>query len=375
MGKDYYKILGVAKTASDKELKKAYHSAALKWHPDKNPDNREKAEQMFKDVSEAYDVLSDEKKKKIYDKYGEDGLKNGAGEMPEGAFPGGAGGMPGGGMPGGFPGGAGGGMPGGSHYTFNSGDASRIFAQFFGSADPYSGGGAFGGGPGFSRHFKQPGGGAGGRAAGGGGGNPFGGMFGGMPGGVDDDDDYASTAGGQGGKAPTVEFTYHCTLEELSTGCVKKFNVSRSPKPGAAEEKKLFEIKVEPGYKAGTKIRYDNEGGYVTGYSQPADVVFILQEKPHPRFTRDGANLVMKHTVTLKEALLGTTINTTGLDGKALTVPVAGVTSPGRQIRLSGSGLLDRKTKKPGDLVIELNIRMPSSLTDQQKKLVEQMNL
>eukprot|EP00204_Picochlorum_oklahomense_P003072 CAMPEP_0118803434 /NCGR_PEP_ID=MMETSP1161-20130426/17151_1 /TAXON_ID=249345 /ORGANISM="Picochlorum oklahomensis, Strain CCMP2329" /LENGTH=104 /DNA_ID=CAMNT_0006731947 /DNA_START=111 /DNA_END=422 /DNA_ORIENTATION=- len=90
MGADYYGILGVGKTATDAELKKAYRKLAVKWHPDKNPDNQEEATKKFKEISEAYDVLSDPEKREIYDTYGEEGLKSG---VPPG---GGQNGMPGG---------------------------------------------------------------------------------------------------------------------------------------------------------------------------------------------------------------------------------------------------------------------------------------
>jgi DnaJ-class molecular chaperone len=115
MGKDFYKILGISRTATDDEIKKAYRKLALKYHPDKN--KAANAEEQFKLVAEAYEVLSDKKKREIYDQYGEEGLKG---------SPGG-----GGGGGGGHPGGHGG--VGGSHYTYTfHGDPRATFAQFFG---------------------------------------------------------------------------------------------------------------------------------------------------------------------------------------------------------------------------------------------------
>lgn len=366
-GKDYYAILGLKRDATASEIKRAYHQAALNSHPDKVQGDdkvKEAAAEVFKNVGEAYDVLRDPEKKKIYDTYGEAGLK---GFTEGGGPPPGAAG--GGGMPGGMPPG---GMPGGGTYTFSQQDASKIFEQFFGSSSPFAGGGP-GGGAGFTRHYRTGGGGGprGMSFGGGGGGNPFAAMFG-MGGGGDDDDDGSSASAG---KPPSSEFTFYCSLEEIATGCVKKFNVDRVVKPGSAPEKKLFEVKVEPGYKSGTKVRYENDGGYVDGYSKPCDMVFILEEKPHPRFKRDGSNLIHKRNLTLREALLGTQVQVQGLDGKPVTIPVTGVTSPGRIIRVGGAGLYDRKTKKAGDLLLELGVVMPSSLTDQQRKLVEQMQL
>jgi len=143
---DYYKILGVSKTADDKELKKAYRKLALKYHPDKNP--APEAEAKFKEISEAYDCLSDKEKRSAYDRFGKAGVDGGfAAGAPEGGG-------------GGFPGGAGG-FPGGGNVHFSTGGgtpmdsrrAEEIFAQFFGGEDPFAsmGGGGFGGGGGTTR--------------------------------------------------------------------------------------------------------------------------------------------------------------------------------------------------------------------------------
>ena len=116
MGKDYYSILGVSRNATDEELKKAYRKLALKWHPDRNKDNKKVAEEKFKDISQAYEVLSDKEKRKMYDMYGEEGVN---GTMPQGG-------------PGGMPGGMGGGMPGG--FSFGGMDPRDLFAQLFGTS-------------------------------------------------------------------------------------------------------------------------------------------------------------------------------------------------------------------------------------------------
>jgi DnaJ-class molecular chaperone len=154
-------------------------------------------------------------------------------------------------------------------------------------------------------------------------------------------------------------------------GTTKRFNVFRIMRQGQ-EEKKLFEVKVEPGYKAGTKIRFENDGGYAEGSSQPCDLIFIIEEKPHDRFKRDGANLVQQRCIALREALLGTNINLTGIDGRNITVPVPGATQNGRKITVSGEGLLDRKTNKKGDLIIEFTVLIPMNLADAQKTWVMQ---
>lgn len=156
---DYYEVLGVPRDSNDAILKKAYRKLAMKHHPDKNPDNKEESEEVFKRVSEAYEVLSDKDKRKLYDQFGKAGLDPSYG---------------GGGMPGGPPGGTPGGMPfgmggGGGGVHMSREDADRLFSQFFGGNDPFAA--MFGGG-------------GGGMGGGGGGGMPggLGSMFGGMQG-------------------------------------------------------------------------------------------------------------------------------------------------------------------------------------------------
>jgi len=350
MGLDYYKVLGLKKGASPTDVKKAYHQLALKYHPDKNPNNKEEAEKKFKEVSEAYDVLSDEKKRQVYDQFGEEGLKGSMGGEGPGAA---------GGMPPGFhaftPNGAG----GGGAYKFDMGDATRIFSTFFGGGDPFSSGDPFGGGgPGLHRMFRGFGGGRGMTM-----------NMGGMDGFAGDDDDMSQQASGG---PPPMEFTFACSLEELATGCVKKFNVTRTMLDGR-ENKKLFEINVEPGWKKGTKIRFERDGGVVSGHhGQLADLVFILDEKPHPRFVRAGADLRYKATIGLRDALLGTTLSVPTLDGRTLSVPLQGPSSSGRLVRVGGEGLLDRKSKTKGSLIVEVDVRFPTKLTDDQRRLVEQ---
>lgn len=350
-GRDFYKILGIQRGASATEIKKAYHQLALRYHPDKNPHNKEEAEKKFKEVSEAYDVLSDDKKKAVYDQFGEAGLQGG---VPEGAAGAGAAG------PGAqFFGGKGmGGMGGMGGHSFSSDDASRVFAQFFGTSDPFAGDNMFGGGPGLHRMFRS-----------------FGGMGGGKHG-----HGHGAFGMGAGGEesseeqepASDVEYTFACTLEEIQSGCVKKFNVTRMM-PHGREEAKQFEVKVEPGYKKGTKIRFPSDGGINQG--RMADLVFILDEKPHKLYERQGDDLIYRTTLNLRDALLGTTINLPLLDGRTFPVEVKGVTNPGRKLRVNGEGMFGRKSGHRGNIIVELGVKLPAGpLTEDQKRLIAQCN-
>lgn len=138
MGRDYYSILGVSKTATDDELKRAYRKLALKWHPDRNLDNQDEANARFKEISEAYDVLTDPQKRQIYDAYGEEGLKGGAPApgTPEG---------------GGFSGFGPGVSRGGGGYHMDEEAARKLFESLFGGG--LGGGFSFGGGGGPRRMY------------------------------------------------------------------------------------------------------------------------------------------------------------------------------------------------------------------------------
>ncbi|RWR88476.1 dnaJ subfamily B member 13-like protein [Cinnamomum micranthum f. kanehirae] len=195
MGVDYYKILQVDKNANEDDLKKAYHKLAMKLHPDKNPNNKKEAEAKFKQISEAYEVLSDSQKRAIYDQYGEEGLK---GQVP----PPGAGGA---GGPTFFQAG-----DGPTVFRFSPRNVNDIFSEFFGFSSPFGGG--MGSGP--------SGGGMGGMR----GGSRFGGML--------RDDLFgsfgeASMVQNPTRKAPPIESTLLCSLEELYKGTTKKMKISR----------------------------------------------------------------------------------------------------------------------------------------------------
>ncbi|KAG2249490.1 hypothetical protein Bca4012_087193 [Brassica carinata] len=347
MGVDYYKVLQVDRSASDDDLKKAYRKLAMKWHPDKNPTNKKEAEAKFKQISEAYDVLSDPQKRAVFDQYGEEGLK---GNVPPPNAAGGFSYFSSGDGP--------------SSFRFNPRSADDIFAEFFGFSTPF-GGGSAGGSP-----F-----GGGGGLGGSGAGQRFASrIFG--------DDMYGSSFG-EGGHPPhhhhhhgaarkvaPIENKLPCSLEDLYKGTTKKMKISReiadvSGRTTQTEE--ILTIGVKPGWKKGTKITFPEKGNEHPGVI-PADLVFIIDEKPHPVFTRDGNDLIVTQKISLTEALTGYTVNITTLDGRTLTIPITNVIHPEYEEVVPKEGMpLQKDQTKKGNLRIKFNIKFPARLTAEQK--------
>ncbi|KAG2768664.1 hypothetical protein JG687_00013723 [Phytophthora cactorum] len=356
MGKDYYATLNVAKGATDDELRKAYRKLALKWHPDKNPNNSDEAQKKFQEIGEAYEVLSDKKKREIYDMYGEEGLKGqpAGPEGPEGGMPGGMGGM--GGMPGGFTYTTStNGFPGGGGFSFHSTDPSKIFEQFFGTSNPHE---AEGSDP-MASMFGDMG---------------FGGMHGMRSGGFGGRDPFGQQ---RQPRAQQLKSELEVPLEQLYTGCTKKLKITRKVHDPSSnqmrEEQKILEINVKPGWKDGTKVTFEGQGDALPG--RPAqDIVFVIKQKPHNKFKRDGDNLLYHAKLSLRDALLGSgTLTIKTLDGREVPVPLGGVIAPGTQIVIAGEGMpLQKRPSQRGNLVVEFDVQFPTKLTEAQKNMVRQ---
>jgi DnaJ-class molecular chaperone len=171
-------------------------------------------------------------------------------------------------------------------------------------------------------------------------------------------------------RAQELEYDLNCTLEELYTGRTKKMRITRTVEDantGAArQEAQELQIDVRPGWKAGTKVRFNGAGDIRQG-SAPQDVVFIVREKPHPAFTRAGDDLATTVKLPLKDALLGNTLVTIPtIDGKGTAVQLRGVTAPATRRTLAGYGM-PKKGGGFGNLVVTFDVEFPASLTPQQQ--------
>ncbi len=320
MNDDFYERLGVARDATESEIKKAYRSLARKFHPDVTGGDAA-SDEKFKQISEAYAVLSDPKERQKYDQFGSAGFSGASGgidpEMYEhlkNMFRGG-GGFGGGSPFGGFSGGGGGGFGGG-------------------------GGGFGGGGGGF----------------GGGGGSPFGDLFGGGRQRLDVDMKFGMSLE-QAVKGSSTKFQYRRKVR--CRGCGGKgaaFGGGACPTcggQGMVVKTQTLTVKVPQGARDGDKIRLKGKGNHGRQPGQAGDLVLELQVQEDPRFHRDGEHLTTVATISAVEALVGTKVEVETLDG-AVTLRVPPGVASGQKLRARGKGVT--RGNKTGHLFVELKI-------------------
>lgn len=304
--KDYYKILGVDKTADEKEIKKAYRRLARQFHPDMNPGDKA-AEARFKEINEANEVLSDAEKRRKYDELGQNYQRW----------------QQAGGQPGGFDWSqwmAGGGQPGGVRVEY--GDIKDLNDLF--------------GGSGFSDFFDA--------------------IFGGMAG---------PSAGRRGGRAAAgapardIEQEVEVTLEEAFRGTQRLMDV----------DGRRLEVKIPPGVKTGSKVRVAGEGLPGGRNKVRGDIYLVIKVLPHATFERRGDDLHCEVPVDIFAALLGGEARVPTLDGPvALRIPAG--SQAGRTFRLAGQGMPRLKAEGRGDLYARLRIVLPEKLSDEETRLV-----
>lgn len=347
----FYDVLGVAPTATEAQLKTAYKKGALKYHPDKNANNPDAAEK-FKELSRAYEILSDSQKRSIYDQLGEEGLENG----------GGAGGM----------------------------GAEDLFAQFFGGGGGF--GGMFGGGmreqgPKKARtihHVHK----------------------------VNLEDIYRGKVSklalqksvicpgcdGRGGKEGAVKSCGGCNGTGMKTmmrqmgPMIQRFQTVCPDCSGEGEtirerdrckrcngkktvvERKVLHVHVDKGVRNGHKIEFRGEGDQMPGVL-PGDVVFEIEQKPHPRFQRKEDDLFYHAEIDLLTALAGGTINIEHLDDRWLTVKIAPgeVVTPGAIKVIKGQGMPSFRHHDFGNLYIQFDVKFPEKDQLNNLNLLEQV--
>ncbi len=343
--RDYYEILGVSRTASNGEIKSAYRKMALKYHPDRNPGDK-KAEDSFKEASEAYEVLRDEKKRGLYDQYGHQGLE-GTGFSGFGGF----------------------------DDIFSSfGD---IFEEFFGfrtgrrSQSRASRGSdlrydmsltfmeaAFGKEtevtvekmvicPDCNGSACAPG-------------------------------TYPETCGQCGGSGQVARTQGFFTVRTACPQC--RGNGQTIPNPcdrcrgmGKVQDAKKVAVKIPAGVDNGSRLRLTGEGEPGVNGGPPGDLYVFISVSPHEYFERDGTNVICQITVSFVQAALGDTISVPTLDGeKDLKIP-KGI-QPGEILSFHGEGIPSLRTRERGDQIMQVMVKTPTNLTKKQESLLKEFS-
>jgi molecular chaperone DnaJ len=357
---DYYEILELSRTASQDEIKKAYRKCALKYHPDRNPGDKQ-AEKKFKEISEAYEVLSDEKKRQIYDQYGADALK--------GAGPGGPGG----------------------HAGFSSmEEALRTFMNAFGG-----GGGSSGGGSIFDSFFNFEG--DGGSA--------------GQPGaskkmnlnlsfeeamkGVEKEvsiTNYVTCETCDGSGASSASNIKNCSrcqgsgqihqsrgffsMASVCPQCHGKGKLITSPcsdchGEGRVKSKQRISIKVPSGVDTGMRLRMSGYGDAGEGGGPPGDLYVFISVDSHSVFQRDGDDIIIELPITFTEAALGCKKELPTPLGGSCRISIAEGTQTGKILRVKEEGARNVHGRGQGDLLVKIVVETPVALNEKQKELLK----
>ena len=360
--RDYYEVLGVEKNADADTIKKAYRKAAIKYHPDKNPGDKD-AEERFKEAAEAYDVLSNDDKRARYDRFGHAGMNGGAG---------GAGGF------GGF-GGAGG---------FSMDDIFEQFGDFFGGAFGGFGGGRSRGGrqrvnrgsdvritvrltlkeiaEGVTKKLKI---------------NKIvacekcGGT------GAKDKSAYSTcTQCGGSGYVITVQNSFFGRMQTQSVcptcqgeGRIIKDKCTHCGGEGTERGDKIVEVKIPAGVSEGMALTLQGMGNAARHGGINGDLIVVIKEEEHADFERSGNNLVHNLRISVTTAILGGDAEVPTIDGR-VRISIDAGTQSGKVMRLRGKGLPDVNGRGRGDIIIVVDVVIPTELTKEERKLVEQLS-
>jgi len=348
--RDFYEVLGVSKTASVEEIKSSYRKAALKWHPDRHPADKEEAEVKFRECTEAYSVLSDPEKRQVYDTYGHAGLSSSAGGV-----------------------------------DFNGTifqDFHDIFGDFFGFED-ILGGGRRGrsrsqrgadlrydmtltfeeAAAGVATKIKVP------------------------------RQEFCGACKGTGAKAGTGATTCQTcngrgqlayqqgffTITRTCPSCQGAGQIIRERCPecrgqGRIEKEKTIDLRIPAGVDTGTRMRVQGEGEVGVNGGAPGDLYVVLEVKEHTFFERRNADLYCTIPISIVQAALGTELQVPGLNGEE-KLKISEGTQSGAVFRIKGKGLPDPRGGGRGDLYYHVQVLTPSKLTREQRKLMEQLGM
>ena len=348
---DYYDVLGVARSADEAELKKAYRKKAMELHPDRNKDNPD-AEARFKEVNEAYDVLKDKDKKAAYDRFGHAAFENGSGGPRQGGFHGGGADFASAfsdvfdDLFGNF---AGGGMRGGQRARRGSDLRYNLRVNL---EDAYRG---------KQTTLNVPGSVACGSC------NGTGAEGGSEP-------STCPTCSGMGKvRAQQGFFTVERTCPTCSgRGQIIKDKCKTCGGDGRVEKERTLSVNIPPGVETGTRIRLAGEGEAGERGGPPGDLYIFVEVGPHTIFERDGVNLYCRIPVSMTTAAMGGELEAPTLDGGRSRVKVPAGVQSGKQLRLRGKGMPALRGQGFGDLYIELAVETPVNLSARQKELLKE---
>jgi curved DNA-binding protein len=313
--RDYYEVLGVNRSASDAEIKNAYRKLAKRFHPDRNKGDKE-AEVRFKEVQEAYDVLSDKEKRRQYDQFGQVGVEAGPGGQTYWQA------GPGGGYTRVYTSGPGG-------IEFDLGDLEGLFGGGLGNI--------------FERFGRQ---GAARRQ----------------------DQRRPRRPPQQGGD---VEHEVTLDFEQAIHGTTLEVDLSRTGKWGRSD-KETIKVRIPPGVRPGQRIRVRGKGQTGSAGAPPGDMYIVCRIREHPYFKRIGGDIFLDVPITISEACLGAKIEMPTIDGRTVvTIPPG--TSSGTKLRLKGKGVMDPKTNTRGDQFAVVRIVPPPALSERQRKLIAEL--
>ncbi len=357
MSKDYYKILGIEKNASADEIKKAYRKQAMKYHPDQNKDNKE-AEEKFKEVNAAYDVLKDEQKRAAYDRFGEsafDGSMGGGGGNPFG---------------GGFAGG------------FQGGNFSDIFEDMFGDfmgggpSGRRSGGAMRGADMQYAMEISLE--------------DAYKGKEETITVPINDTCDKCEGTGAEKGKkpeqCPTCKGSGRIraqqgffTIERSCSTCGGVGEIIKDPckkchGSGRVRREKTLKVNIPKGIDSGRRIRLSGEGEAGSRGGPAGDLYILISVKPHKFFRRDGANLYCRVPIAMTTAALGGDIEVPTIEGKRTKMKIPGGTQTGQQFRLKGKGMPVIQSTATGDMYIEIFVETPVNLNAKQKEVFKKLD-